>query len=161
MHYYDCDFKITKSTDPRDIIEKFVTQRIAFYQKRKNHILTNLKNEIDLLEVKIRFIYEYIQGKLKINNKRKAEIVSILENAKYPKQDEDYDYLLRMPLYSLTKDKIEELEQKLAQRKQDHTTLTKQTKEELWALDIQQITDKLNEKPKVKIIKKKTIGKNK
>lgn len=162
MHYYDCDFKITKSTDPRDIIEKFVTQRIAFYQKRKNHILTNLKNEIDLLEVKIRFIYEYIQGKLKINNKRKAEIVSILETAKYPKQDEDYDYLLRMPLYSLTKDKIEELEQKLAQRKQEHTTLTKQTKEELWGLDIQEITDKLNEKPKVKVvIKKKTIVKNK
>ena len=155
MHYYDCDFKITKSVDPREIIQKFVAQRLAFYQKRKIHILTNLNEEVSLLEVKIRFIYEYIHGKLAINNKRKAEIVSILEKANYPKQDNDYDYLLRMPLYSLTKDKIEELEEKLANRKNERDLLSKQSKETLWNLDIQALKTKLNEKPKTTIIIKK------
>lgn len=159
MHYYNCEHKITKATDPRSMIQDFVKERLRLYQERRKCLLSHLCDELSLLEIKIRFIYEYIGGKLKINNKRKAEIEAILQKAKYPTMDDSYDYLLRMPIYSLTKDKIEELEEKLAQRKQEKATLESHTKESLWKLDIKEMTKNLNEMQTQKkgpvVIKKK------
>ena len=95
---------------------------------RKKHILNELTGIINILEVKMRFIKDFISGKIKVMNVKKSQIVAQLVSLGYPSlknvsdgeeeseessDDKKYDILLKMPIYSLTTEKIDELKKKL------------------------------------------------
>jgi hypothetical protein len=62
-----------------------------------------------ILSNKAAFIKAIIEGKLKVNNVPKAQIVLWLETADFDQVDGSYSYLLNMPIHTLTKEKYEEL----------------------------------------------------
>jgi DNA topoisomerase-2 len=92
-----------------DLINYFVKFRLGFYDKRKEYILNELTDQNKLLSNRARFIKMIIDGKLKINNRPKADIVIDLEKAKFDKISDSFDYLLSMAIHSLTKEKYEDL----------------------------------------------------
>lgn len=49
------------------------------YEKRKNDIIKRLSQALDKLSNQYRFIQDIIEGKLKIFNKKRAEIVETLK----------------------------------------------------------------------------------
>jgi len=77
-------------------------------EKEKN-TLNKLNRELLIISNKARFIKDIIDGKLKVNNVPKKTIVLYLETANYDEVDGSYNYLLNMPIYSLTKERFEEL----------------------------------------------------
>ena len=79
---------------------------------------------------------DFIEGRLIINNKSKANIIEQLEKMEYPKKDNEYDYLLRMPIYNLTKEKIDEFNELLNNKKTDFDNLTIKTPKDLWKCDL-------------------------
>ena len=44
----------------------------------------------------------------------------------------NFDYLLSMPLYSLTKEKIEELQKKISQKQEQIKTLEAMSEADIW-----------------------------
>ena len=141
--------KITKYNSINDIILEFCDVRLDYYDKRKTYILDKLQSEIDILSVKIRFINEFIENKIIINNKSKQNIIEQLEKGKYPKDGENYDYLLKMPIYNLTKDKIDEFNKNLEDKHSDYKNLNSKTIKELWLSELQLLESKLTHfKPK-------------
>ena len=68
--------------------------------------------------------------------KRKTDIIEQLEANGYKKMDESYDYLLRMPIYSLSMDKIDELTGKVEELRSSHKSLTEKTENKLWMDDL-------------------------
>lgn len=92
-----------------DLIKYFVKFRLAFYDKRKSFILNKLKREHITLSNKAKFIKFIIENKLKINNRPKSDIIEDLENLKFSKIEESFNYLLSMSIYSLTKETYEAL----------------------------------------------------
>jgi DNA topoisomerase-2 len=84
-----------------------------------------MEEELAQISLKAQFILDIINKKIKVNNVPKAEIVAQLEAAKYPKMLVDklvqpsseeytddrasYNFLVQMPIYNLTKEKVEEL----------------------------------------------------
>ena len=106
---------------------------------------------------------EFIEGKIKISNVKKVEIIEQLEEGDYLKQDDSYDYLLKMPIYNLTKDKIDEFTELLNNKKEELQNLEVQTPKSLWLSDLKELESFMKknkyfeiEKPKkIKIIKKK------
>ena len=119
-----------------------------------------MQREIDVLSVKIRFINEFIQGKIIINNRSKSNIIEQLEKGKYPMENETYDYLLKMPIYNLTKDKIDEFNTNLENKQSEHKSLLAKDNKELWLDDLKVLEPKLahfkpNKKFKFKVNKSK------
>lgn len=112
MNYYSVDGKITRSTDPNDILRKYMQERMKKYTERKAYILKHLSQECLILKNKIRFINETIDHTIKIYRVAKKDIEEQLKKRNYITCDNSYDYLLRMPIYSLTKEKIDELNTK-------------------------------------------------
>ena len=65
----------------------------------------------------------FIDGKIVISNRTKQNLIEQLIEGKYPTmsginegidnwddiEDNDFDYLIKMPIYNLTKERIEEL----------------------------------------------------
>ena len=137
--------KIVKYNSINTILDEFCDLRLEFYDKRKTYLLDKLQQEIDVLSIKIRFINEFIDNKIIINNKSKANIIEQLEKGKYPKENDNYDYLLKMPIYNLTKDKIDEFNTNLENKQEEHKTLSSKNNKQLWIDDLNILEPKLTQ----------------
>lgn len=101
------DLKIFDKVE--DIVKHFVCIRLGYYDKRKAYLLDKLNRELLIISNKARFINDIIKQKLKVNNVPRKNIILYLETADYDQVDGSYNYLLNMPIYSLTKERYEEL----------------------------------------------------
>ena len=148
---FDSENKIKKYDSINTILDEYCDLRLSNYDKRKAYLLDKLQKEIDILSIKIRFINEFIESKIIINNRSKADIIDQLEKGKYPKENDNYDYLLKMPIYNLTKDKIDEFNSNLEGKQSEFNTLSVKTSKQLWLDDLKQLEPKLSH---FKIVKK-------
>jgi DNA topoisomerase-2 len=101
--------KLKIFNNAKEIISYFVNFRLGYYDKRKQYLIDSLTNKLMILSNRAAFIKAIIEGKLKVNNVPKAQIVLWLETADFDQVDGSYSYLLNMPIHTLTKEKYEEL----------------------------------------------------
>jgi DNA topoisomerase-2 len=164
MVYYNSKGKITKANSALEILEQFIGVRLEYYTKRKNYLLEIMSNELSLLELKIRFIMEFIQGTIIIMNKNKNDIESQLIGRDYPKMysgENDtlsFNYLLKMPIYNLSEEKIKEFKDSYQSKKNEYDILISKNNKELWTEDLDELETFLRENNYTtckKLIKKK------
>mgnify|MGYP005845971609 CR=1 FL=1 len=126
----------------KEIIEYFVKFRLKYYSKRKKHILNKLDKEYKLLNNKSIFIKAILDNKLKINNVPKSKIIEGIEKLKLDKIDNSYDYLLRMPIYSLTKELFEKIKKDLILKKKEISILEKTAPKTMYNKDLRDLKKK-------------------
>ena len=80
VYYYDSENQIKKTNSVFDILDEFISVRVKHYTLRKAHLLKELQGVIDILALKMRFIKDFISGKIKIMNVAKKQIVEAVEN---------------------------------------------------------------------------------
>ncbi len=132
--------KIFESTT--DIIEYFVNFRLTYYHKRKQFLLDKLNRELKILSNRGRFIKAIIDGKLKVNNVAKAQIVEGIESLGLDKIDDSYDYLLRMPIYSLTKEMYDKLKEDFKLKKEEIVRLEATDPKDMYLDDLNELKKK-------------------
>lgn len=132
--------KIFESTT--DIIEYFVNFRLTYYHKRKQFLLDKLNKELKILSNRGRFIKAIIDGKLKVNNVAKAQIIEGIESLGLDKIDDSYDYLLRMPIYSLTKEMYDKLKEDFKIKKEEIKVLEETDPKDMYLLDLSELKKK-------------------
>ena len=92
-----------------ELVEYFVRFRLSYYDKRKDYLINTIGRDLTYLSNRARFIKLIIEGKLKVNNRPKTEIVADLEKLKLDKINDSFQYLLSMAISSLTKEVYEQL----------------------------------------------------
>lgn len=102
-----------------EVIGYFVAFRLNYYSIRKKVELDRLNKELKMLSNRGRFIKLILDEKLKINNVAKQEIIDQIIKSNLEMIDESYDYLLRMPIYSLTKELFEKMKEDFLKKKED------------------------------------------
>ena len=125
-----------------DIIKYFVKFRLDYYHKRKQFLLDKLNRELKILSNRGRFIKAIIDGKLKVNNVSKSVIIERIEAMKLEKIDDSYDYLLRMPIYSLTKEMYEKLKEDFVAKKEEIKILEETDPKDMYMLDLTELKKK-------------------
>ena len=125
-----------------DIIKYFVKFRLDYYHKRKQFLLDKLNKELKILSNRGRFIKAIIDGKLKVNNVSKSVIIEGIESMKLEKIDDSYDYLLRMPIYSLTKEMYEKLKEDFVAKKEEIKILEETDPKDMYMLDLTELKKK-------------------
>jgi DNA topoisomerase-2 len=126
-----------------DIIRYFVDFRLLFYQKRKDFLLNRMQNDLKLLGNRGKFIKFILDGKITVNGKLKEEIVKQIESNNLDKIDGDYDYLLRMPIYSLTKEMFEKIKEDFKSKKDDIEKLKSVQPKDMYLEDLSELKKKL------------------
>lgn len=144
MHLYDETGKIKKYLSPVEILEDFYNLRIEYYEKRKLYIINKLTKELNLLTWKMKFINDVLNKNIIIERKKKQEIIDRLTELKYPQLANDdkntsYDYLILMPLYSLSEEKIKELEDKCNNKQEELSKVRETTCENMWTDEITEL----------------------
>ena len=125
-----------------DIIKYFVNFRLKYYHKRKQFLLDKMNRELKILSNRGRFIKAIIDGKLKVNNVSKAIIIEGIEAMNLDKIDDSYDYLLRMPIYSLTKEMYDKLKEDFTIKKEEIKTLEATDPKDMYILDLTELKKK-------------------
>ena len=125
-----------------DIIEYFVNFRLTYYHKRKKFMLDKMQHELKILSNKGRFIKAILDDKLKVNGVSKSVIIEGIEEMGLEKIDDSYDYLLRMPIYSLTKEIFEKLKEDFTTKKAEIKILEETDPKDLYLEDLNELKRK-------------------
>ncbi|KAI9090852.1 DNA topoisomerase [Phlyctochytrium arcticum] len=159
---FDQQGRIKKYESIDDILLDFYELRRSFYYKRKAYLLDQLNIELTKVDNKVRFVMEIIKGDLVVQNKKKDVLLQELKQRKYdpyfpnkkidtttPEEDDDaedatarsakdygYDYLLSMPIWNLTMEKVQQLVKQRDQKRFEVVELTKLTVNDIWRADL-------------------------
>jgi len=111
MHLFNADDQLKKYEKISDIIDDYYETRIKMYLTRKNYLISNLEYELKILNNKAKYIKENLDGTIDLRKKKKDEIIKMLEEKEYDKidDDQDYKYLVKMPMDSVTEENVEKL----------------------------------------------------
>ncbi|KAK1619077.1 hypothetical protein QYE76_024594 [Lolium multiflorum] len=174
MHLFGPDGKIRKYETPEEILEEFYTLRLDFYERRKKALFQNITLEMKKLDEKVRFILAVVNGEIKVNNRKRAELFLELKQkgyASFPKNkkknepvaagatDDDegdeenpadaadasgYDYLLSMSIGTLTLEKVQQLIAQQENLRKEVERLSKTEPKELWLKDLDALDKELD-----------------
>lgn len=124
----------------QDILDMFINIRLKFYDKRKKYILESLKSKISELVSKYTFVLGIVKKTIIVSNKKKDDIIKQIDPIdKIIKIDGSYDYLLRMPIHSLTTEKLAELKQQIIDTKAEFDKVKATTIQEMWLGDLHEL----------------------
>jgi DNA topoisomerase-2 len=141
MILYDEHHKIKQYESAKAIISEFYEHRYKIYVKRKEHLIQLLENELNIIKYKVKFIEFIFDKKIIIEKQKKDDIIGNLEKLKFPKlakkvdldeSEKSYSYLIEMPLWSLTYEKIEELKKQLEEKQNILENYKMKTIEDIW-----------------------------
>ena len=144
MVLFDEMGKIQRYKEIYRIVMDWFVCRYECYEKRIEYIIKQIERELMIISNKYRFVKEIaIDKTLDVNNKRKSVLESELEDKEYDKVDDSFNYLLSMPIHSLTKEKLDELknERKNVQEKLDYYKNV--SVEELWTEELNKLYEEL------------------
>jgi DNA gyrase/topoisomerase IV subunit B len=139
MYLFDNNSVPVKYNTTNDILLNFCQIRLEYYLLRKEYMLKQLKNHLRVLQSKIKFITEYMEGSIKIHRQDKERIYRQLEERKYHKIENSYDYLLTLPISSLSKEKLLDLQNIINNKTREYEILLTKDNKTLWREDLQNL----------------------
>uniref|UniRef100_A0A6C0IXV3 DNA topoisomerase (ATP-hydrolyzing) n=1 Tax=viral metagenome TaxID=1070528 RepID=A0A6C0IXV3_9ZZZZ len=145
MWLFNTKSKLSKFNDIREIIDEWFSCRHALYVERKAYLLDKLEKELNIIKYKVMFINEFINETIEIRGKKKADILEMLSEKKYPKLsiktdgEKSYDYLLKMDLYKLTKEEIDRLTEQRDLKQMEVNDLEETTVEKIWDSELDEL----------------------
>ncbi len=131
------DGMLRKYDTTDEIIDEFCGVRYEYYIKRKKYQLVNLENELRILRNKVRFITEVMDGSLKIMNIEEDVVSKSMEEKGYDKEEDTYDYLLRLQVRTFTKSQVVKMKQETDNKQIELDTLKNLAETDMWLKDLE------------------------
>ena len=161
MHAFTSQEKLKKYESPGEIVEDFYITRLGIYKIRKEQMIKDAKAKKLLLSNKVKYIMGVLDNHVDLRRKKNLEITTILLNYELDKIDDNYNYLIKMPMDSVSEENVEKIKQELTELSKFLVKIEKTTEEEMWLEELTKLEreyknhiDKIND---VKItIKKKS-----
>ncbi|KAF9935286.1 DNA topoisomerase 2 [Linnemannia zychae] len=163
MVCFDPQGRIKKYNSAEEIVQEFFDLRLQFYRRRKEYLIDVYTKQWTRLDNKVRFILMIISGELVVQNRKKAIIVEDMHTKNFTTEGEldldidvgdvpeeevkvkvekgnEYDYLLKMPIWTMTQEKVEELKKERDAKNFELKTLIDKSAYDLWNEDLDDFT---------------------
>jgi DNA topoisomerase-2 len=105
---------------------------------------------MNLLKYKVKFIEQKLAGEIIIEKRKEEDILNELSKKGYPKLCNDCDaeedkksfrYITDMPLFSLTKEKIDKLNEEYKSKKKEYEEYKAITLQQLWRREVEEFIE--------------------
>jgi DNA topoisomerase-2 len=138
MHAFNSKGVIHKYDSPNEILKEFVAVRLDLYAKRIAFMLNALKEKLPYHENVVRFIRQQCEDTPVPDLRRKSpeDCDSLLEEQRFVKIKESFDYLLNLPIASLTLKHARKHESNLEELRQNIVELESQTPQRMWLKEL-------------------------
>lgn len=139
MVLFDSQERLSRYESIDRILDAFCEVRYEYYVRRKKHMLRALEKELRHLGNKERFIREVMNKKLVIMNVPEEQVVEEMEKRKYDKEEDSYDYLLRLQVRTFTANKIKQLKDEIKSCETKLDTLKKTSEKDIWLRELDEL----------------------
>ena len=131
--------KIVIFSSLKELLEAWYVKRIEYNDKRKQHLLASMQEEMDYTNARAKFIQGVVDGAIELRNAKEAAVVT---------QAEAYDAILQgrvkgflgLPMRSLTTEEIAKLKAKAKALKSEIVTYSKNTFEDILIGDLSAVS---------------------
>jgi len=132
MHMFNADGKLHKYETVDEIIDDFYATRLAFYGKRKTHLLAELTERYTKLSNKARYIQLTLDGIIDLRRKTAHQVAELLGGLQFNQYGGDYKYLIKMPMDSVTEENVANITKECQEVKDSRDRLAATSLEQLW-----------------------------
>jgi DNA topoisomerase-2 len=141
MHMFNDKEKLVKYSSIVSIIDSYYSVRLEYYQKRKQYMINKLHQELILLTNKANYIKENLNGTIDLRNKKKIDIIELLKSKNYViiDDDNDYKYLLKMTMDSVSKENVEKILKDHDSKKTELEYVEKTSIERMWLNELEEL----------------------
>lgn len=148
MHLFNDEEKLMKFDNEKDIIDSYYPIRLKYYQKRKDYMIYALSAELILLTNKARYVQETLDGEIDLRKKRKEDILELLKSKNYKivDDDNDYKYLLKMPMDSVSEENAERLLKDKDNKEKELAVIQSTSIEHMWLKELDELKQYLTHK---------------
>ena len=158
MYLYNEKGIISKYKSVEDILYAFYNVRLLMYGARKEYMLKKLEYVLELLKWKRKFIKYVVEDKIIVSKRRKDEIIDDLVRLGFPQlcikkastnyvigraehdgseeEGASYNYITSLPLFSLTTEQINKLDEDYNKSKKEFEDLQSKTEIDLWSNEL-------------------------
>jgi DNA topoisomerase-2 len=138
MNMFNGDIQLHKYRTVQEIIDAYYNVRMDMYGKRKTAQVKLLENKVKELSNRARFITEVVKGTIDLRKMADDEETdSCLEQAKYDRVEDKYDYLTRMPMNNMNKTRAEKIKQEREEAVEKLEELRKTTLVQMWTRELE------------------------
>lgn len=139
MHAFNSKGVITKYDSLNSILNDFWSVRLELYETRRNHQIKALEEQLPLHTNVVRFIVSQCEDVQVPNLRRKTrmECDSLLEQHGYQTIKGSYDYIMRLPVSSFTKEVSDKHIAEMETIRAEISRLQTTNAETLWLADLQ------------------------
>ena len=132
MHLFDQYFKLKKYNTIQDIIDEFYEIRFNHYITRKETMLYNLNERYIQLSNKAKYIEYVLNNMIDLRNKHSMDIDNLLNNLDLIKINNSYDYLVKMPMISVSIENIYKITKEKKEKEEEIAILQQMTINAIW-----------------------------
>jgi DNA topoisomerase-2 len=139
MHAFDSECVINKYETLHEILDEFSVIRLDLYKRRRAHCLAQMKARLPFHENIVRFIEQQSADTPlpDLRRRTREECDDLLEKQKFAKISETYDYLMDLPIKSITTTNARKHQHDLETLRGKIADLEKKTPEQLWLDDLE------------------------
>ena len=143
MNLFNEEGTINTFNEINDIFNMWYDVRLKKYDERKSYLIGKISNELDLLKYKALFIKYVLEEKIIVFKQKKQTVIDKLVELEFPKlstsdDDKSYDYITNIPLFNLTLEKIDELNERLKEKEQELDYVKTTTPIEFWKKELKE-----------------------
>ena len=149
MHAFDARGKIKKYEDVGEIEEEHFLERFKVYEDRRNHMISVLKFEAELIGEKVRFFEAKIKGDFVLEDVKYDDAIVALQDAGFKKlsvkkgEDPSFDYITSVKMFDVTKERVRALKENLSKSLKELFEVERSTVEQLWEEDLKKLEKSL------------------
>jgi len=138
MHLFDAEDKLKKYGTVSDIIDDYYDTRLHLYLVRKNYLIDAIQKELLLLSNKSKYIQEVLAGTVDLRRKKKEEVMQMLQTKGFAiiGEDEEFKYLTRMPMDSVTEENVDKLKKEVGQKTIELNKLQEMSAQQMWQQEL-------------------------
>ncbi len=136
MNLFDEREQLRKYDTVHDIARAFFRVRREIYEQRKQSMLTKLRNDLEILTNRTRYIQEQLDDTLDLRRQKRETLIATLQSKGYAARDGGYEYLLKMPMDCVTDEKVASLLAERDLKQHEHDDLLKTGSAKLWMRDL-------------------------
>ena len=110
--------------------------RLKTFQLRKEAQLKDMYLLLSKLSNRARYILEVLSGNIDLRKKTNQQVVEMLEEFKFDKQEGDYKYLIKMPMDSVTEEHVDKIVREKEVTETELEILLKTSVEDMWLKEL-------------------------
>jgi DNA topoisomerase-2 len=143
MHLFDADDILQKYDKVPEIIDAYYATRLKLYGTRKEYMIDALEKELVLLSNKAKYIQENLADTIDLRKKKKEQVITMLEAKGYDKidGDEEYKYLVKMPMDSVTEENVEKLLKDKGNKESELEQIKKKSINKMWIEELDNLRE--------------------